>query len=107
MILHSNKGIGFLKKGILDLKKAIIDFDSSFEKGHSSFEKGHTRFEIGLRNFCLFVKFQKPPKVGGLKITEGSKREDETVDRKHGGPPKVGDKSPKVGGPFEKGHYRF
>ena len=40
-------------------------------------------------------------------MTEGPEREDETVDRKHGGPPKVGDKSPKVGGPFEIGHYRF
>ena len=64
------------------------------------FDKGHCKF-------CLFVKFQKPPKVGGLKMSEGSKREDEMVDRKHGGPPKVGDKSPKVGGPFEIGHYRF
>ena len=40
-------------------------------------------------------------------MTEGSKREDVTVDRKHGGPPKVGDKSPKVGGPFEIGHNKF
>ena len=81
-------------------KKAIIDFDSSFEKGHSSFERGHHKF-------CLFVKFQKPPKVGGLTMTEGSERVHVTVDRKHGGPPKVGDKSPKVGGPFQIGHYRF
>ena len=54
-----------------------------------------------------FCKFSKTFQVGGLTMTEGSEREDETVDRKHGGPPKVGDKSPKVGGPFEKGHYRF
>ena len=40
-------------------------------------------------------------------MTEGSERVDVMVDRKHGGPPKVGDKSPKVGGPFEIGHYRF
>ena len=40
-------------------------------------------------------------------MTEGSKREDETVDRKQGRPPKVGDKSPKVGGPFDIGHYIF
>ena len=78
------------------MKKAVIDFDSSFEKGHSSFDKGHIGFEIGHRKFCLFVKFQKPPKVGGLTMTEGSDRVDVTVDRKHGGPPKVGDKSPKV-----------
>ena len=78
-----------------------------FEKGHSSFKKGHNRFEIGHRKFCLFVKFQKPPKVGGLTMTEGSERVDVTVDRKHGGPPKVGDKSPIVGGPFEIGHYRL
>ena len=54
-----------------------------------------------------FCKFSKTSQVGGLMMTEGSEREDETVDRKHGKPPKVGDKSPKVGGPFEKGHYRF
>ena len=33
-------------------------------------------------------------------MTEGSERVDVTVDRKHGGPPKVGEKSPKVGGAF-------
>ena len=81
-------------------KKVITDLDCRFEKGH-------TRFEIGLPKFCLFVKFQKPPKAGGLKMTEGSERVNVTVDRKHGGPPKVGDKSPKVGGPFEIGRYRF
>ena len=47
-------------------------FEIGFEKGHSSFEKGHIGFEIGHRKFCLFVKFQKPPKVGGLTMTEGS-----------------------------------
>ena len=71
-----------MKKGILDLKK------------------DHCKF-------CLFVKFQKAPKVGGLMMTEGSERVDVTMDRKHGGPPKVGDKSLKEGGPFEIGHYRF
>ena len=35
-------------------------------------------------------------------MTEGSEREDVTVDRKHGRPPKVGEKSPKVGGPFQR-----
>ena len=51
-------------------------------------------------------------------MTEGLERMGVTVDCKHGGPPKVGDKSPKVGGPFqidhidfdssfEKGHTRF
>ena len=70
-------------------------------------EKGHIRFEKGYCKFCLLVKFQKPPKVGGLTMTEGSERLDVTVDRKHGGPPKVGDKSPKVGGPFQIGRYRF
>ena len=34
-------------------------------------------------NFAFCVKFQKPPKVGGLTMTEGSEREDKTVDRKH------------------------
>ena len=43
----------------------------------------------------------------GLTRTEGFEREDMMVDRKDGGPPKVGEKSPKVGGPFEKGHCRF
>ena len=88
------------KKGILNLKKAIIDFDSSFKKRHSLLEKGH-------RKFCLFVKFQKPPKVGGLTMTERSEREIVLVDRKHVSAPKVRDKSPRVGGPFEIGHYRF
>ena len=40
-------------------------------------------------------------------MTEGSERQIVTVDRKDGGPPKVGDKSPKVGGPFQIDHYRF
>jgi hypothetical protein len=31
-------------------------------------------------------------------MTEGSERQNVTVDRKHDGPPKVGEKSPKVGG---------
>ena len=82
------------------MKKAIIDFNSSFEKGHTRFEKGHGKF-------CLLVKFQKSPKVGGLTMTEGSKQEDVMVNRKHSEPPKVGDKSPTVGDAFEIGHYRF
>ena len=87
------------EKGHSKFEKAIIDFDSSLEKGHSLFEKGHSRFEKGHRKFFLFVKLQKPPKVGGLTMTKGCEQENETMDRKHGGPPKVGDKSPKVGGP--------
>ena len=55
--------------------------------------------------FLYFKKFQKPPKVGGLTMNEGSERADVTVDRKVGGPPKVGDKSPKVGGPSFLIHY--
>ena len=74
------------------MKNAIIDFNSSFEKGHTGFGKGHCKF-------CLFVKFQKPPKLGGVTMTEGFNREDVMVNRKHGEPPKVGDKSPKVGDP--------
>ena len=38
-------------------------------------------------------------------MNEGYEREDVTVDRKVGGPPKVGDKSPKVGGPSFLIHY--
>ena len=60
----------------IDHSSFVIDFDSSFEKGHSSFEKGHIGFEIGHRKFCLFVKFQKPPKVGGLTMTEGVRMTD-------------------------------
>ena len=67
------------------MKKAIIDFDSSFEKGHTGLEKAHCKF-------CLFVKFQKPPKVGGLTMKKGSEREDVTAECKHGRPPKVGEK---------------
>ena len=51
--------------GSFQIDHAIIDFDYLFEKGH-------IRFEIGHRKFCLFVKFQKPPKVGGLTMSEGS-----------------------------------
>ena len=69
------------KKGIPDFKKAIVNLP--------------------------FCKFSKTSQVGGFAMTEWSEREDETVDRKHGGPPKVGDKSPKVGGPFDIGHYIF
>ena len=43
----------------------------------------------------------------GLTRTEGSEREDMMVDCKVTGPPKVGEKSPKVRGPFEKGNCRF
>ena len=40
--------------------------------------------------------FKKLPKVGGLTRMEGYEREVVTVDRKDSGPPKVGEKSPKV-----------
>ena len=53
----------------------------------------------------ILKNFKKPPKVGGLTMTEGFERADVTVDRKVGGPPKVGDKSPKVGGPSFLIHY--
>ena len=50
---------------------------------------------------AILKKIQKPLKVGGLTRTEGSEREDMMVDHTDGGPSKVGEKSPKVGGPFE------
>ena len=43
----------------------------------------------------------------GLTMTEGSERKDVTVDRKEGGPPKVGEKPPKVGDALEIDHCRF
>ena len=49
-------------------------------------------------------KIEKPPKAGGLTRTEGSEKEDVTLDCKDCGPPKVEKKIPKVGGPFKKGH---
>ena len=45
--------------------------------------------------------------MGGFVRTEGYEQEDVTVNCQDGGSPKVGEKSPKVGGPFEKGHCRF
>ena len=45
--------------------------------------------------------------MGGVTKTEGSKREDVKVDCKVSGPPKVGEKSPKVGDPFKKGQCKF
>ena len=79
-------------------------------KARGPFEKGNCRFVLLIRQKAYFnqkktiailKKIQKALKVGGLTRTEGTKREDMMVDHKDDGPPKVGEKSPKVGGPFE------
>ena len=83
------------------------------------FEKGNCRFVFFIQKRAYFVrkkaivkiddlkKIEKPPKVRDLPRTEGSEKEDVTLDCKDCGPPKVGEKLPKLGGPFEKGHCRF
>ena len=52
----------------------------------------------------MISKILKTGKMEGFMRTEGYEQEDVTVNCQDGGSPKVGEKSPKVGSPFEKDH---